>query len=384
MGDAGMGSAGMGSGEEGPLRFHCSPGAGCPELALLNDPPAEFDGVPQVFRGYGDPSLESDAAGDLYLSYTYLDVVIVSLNPLVANKGHRTHLAKSEDNGRSFSFVQSMNEVTPMNHPDTGEAGQIQHEVSTLMRQDDGSWQLLWLSYFVPNGNDDGRGDFFYARTAAPSAQALDGTGIRAERVAAGFATAPSFDVEHVLSRELPELSDCAGFTEPALFSEGGRNYIATNCVSFEGTARRLERDRLVLLGETETGYSYLGVLLNRADAVALGGERLEQADLARARDGSLLLTVTPIRAAPPVHLGCIILQVEDLPSARLRRDATGHLLQRAVLSGDGDVVGPGLCTYDALSDTGVIVTLWDVQPPAAVGAPPRVTLSLHATGVHP
>ncbi len=53
----------------GPVQFPCSKDSSCPEVMVAGDPFAEVNTVPDAFRGYGDPSLEYDAAtGTLWMT----------------------------------------------------------------------------------------------------------------------------------------------------------------------------------------------------------------------------------------------------------------------------------------------------------------------------
>jgi len=181
---------------------------------------------------------------------------------------------------------------------------------------------------------------------------------------------------------EMAGLQDCYAVTEPALFRHAGATWLATACLVVEGGARRVDRDRLVLLRQTEDGYELVGTLLDHRDAQRMGADRLEQADLAVARDGSVILTVTPIRdGAQPMHQGCVVVEVEDLARGRVRRDASGAPVQRVTLTADGTGIGPGLCSYDAASETGVLLVITDIDPSTT---PLRFVFSLRATGVHP
>jgi hypothetical protein len=166
------------------------------------------------------------------------------------------------------------------------------------------------------------------------------------------------------------------------LFAEDGQVSLAASCIVFWLGTRRAERERLLLWRDTGEGWTHAGALLDAADARALGGDRVEQADLARARDGSLLLFVTPIREGEdPAHQGCVVLEVEDLAGARIRRNGDGSPRVRAVLSADGNGLGPGMCTYDAASETGVllVITRFDLA-----SDPPDLLFSLRRTGFHP
>ena len=61
----------------GPITFHCSKDASCPEVMIVSDPHSEVNSAPDPFRGYGDPSLEYDATtGTLWLAYSWLNTQV--------------------------------------------------------------------------------------------------------------------------------------------------------------------------------------------------------------------------------------------------------------------------------------------------------------------
>ena len=137
-----------------PIRFHCAKDNSCPEVMVVGDPFAETNTVPDGFRGYGDPSLEYDATTSiLWMAYSWLNVQISNPGPpVVFDLGVRTHLARSDDNGATFTFVRAVNDMAVEAHPDTGVMGWSTREVPTLVKEPAGSWQLLWLKYFNPFG----------------------------------------------------------------------------------------------------------------------------------------------------------------------------------------------------------------------------------------
>ncbi|MFH0899111.1 MAG: hypothetical protein V2A73_00635 [Pseudomonadota bacterium] len=139
---------------------------------------------------------------------------------------------------------------------------------------------------------------------------------------------------------------------------------------------------RLVLLEEQQNAWRFVGALLTGADSAAFGVDTLEQVDLFRSRDDSLLMLVTPIRkSSDPMHQGCLVLEVADLATAAVRRDDSGVPVVRMRLSGEGNLLGPGLCTYDASYDGGILMVLTKYD---LVSIPPDIVLSLRATGMHP
>ena len=362
----------------GTPTFHCAWDASCPEIAVAGDPPATLGGGPAPFRGYGDPSLELDPeTGELWMAYSWLDVNVSDPGPPpVIDFGVRTHLAKSVDGGATFQFVREVNATSLIQHPDSGADGWSIHEVPTITRKPDGTWEALWLTYFDSVGGAIGSGhlDFYYTKSTAA---APDGLGDSVVPWIRGSLTSPSFGAVHNLSA-MPQLAGCTTFTEPSLITRGGETYLATNCVVFIAGVRRPDLERLVLLREDGGGYDYIGELLDHDDAVDNGGERIEQADLVVAQNGAVLLIGTPIQAATPNHLGCVVFEVTDPDTASVRRDGSGTAVKVMEITGDDPLLGAGLCTYNAESATGVVMVLHDQDPPT------EVVFSMRATGQHP
>lgn len=365
----------------GPIQFHCAKDNTCPELLVAGDPFAETSGVPDRFRGYGDPSLEYDAAsGMLWMAYSWLNVQISDPGPpVVFDLGVRTHLATSDDHGVTFTFVRSINEMMMEAHPDSGVMGWSVHEVPTLAKEPSGLWQLLWFKYFNPFGTAAGvdeRQEFLYWRTTAAAPSLL---GDNSEIWATWLATSPSWGAP-IDMNAIPQLADCLLLTEPGLFAFNGETYLASSCLVADGAGRRPDLERLVLLRQTAGGYSYVGNILDAQDASDLGADTVEQADIAFARDGSVILIVTPIVLnADPSHQGCIVYEFADFANATLVRDGSGRAIPRAVITADGNGLGPGLCSYDADSETGVLLVITTITQNGT-----DIEFSLRNTGIHP
>jgi hypothetical protein len=336
-----------------PVMFHCAKDATCPPVTIGGDPIST-----DAFHGLGDPSLERDVDGTLWLAYSWLDE-----QPLGTATIHavRTHLAKSTDGGATWTFVRAVNAAAPA----PNNVALVIHEVSSIARRPDGAWHHTWLTYGQPAS---GQGvQYHYQRTIGATPEALGDT---IDPWLRGPATTLATQLD---SSMIPGAEACAVFTEPALFTHGGASYLATTCI-VDGTAAK---QRMVLLRENGAALAYVGELLTPADALELGGTRVEQIDLSVAKDGTVIALVTPIAdTLMPPHRGCVALEVQDIATAKLRRDAQGKLVKRAVITADGNGIGPGLCTYDKDSSTGVLIDIVTV-------AGENVEFSLRATGVH-
>jgi len=365
----------------GPVTFHCSKDASCPEIVIAGDPFAEVNMQPDAFRGYADPSLEFDSAtGTLWMSYSWLNVDISDVGPpVVFDLGVRTHLASSDDNGASFTFVRSVNETEMEAHPDTGVMGWSVHEVSTLVQEASGSWQILWFKYFNPFGTVvgiDERQEFLFWRTTANSPEQLgDVSQVWAKALATSVSWLAPIDLNDIV-----QLNDCAALTEPALFLFNNETFLAASCLVADATGRRIDLERLVLLRQEANGYSFVANLLDAQDAADLGVDVIQQADISVARDGSIIMIVTPIiLGADPSHQGCIVFEFSDFATGALLRDGNGVATPRTIITADGNSLGPGLCAYDANSETGVMLVITTVTNNGT-----DVEFSLRATGIHP
>jgi hypothetical protein len=356
--------------------FHCSKDIACPEILISGDPHSGDN-----FRGYGDPSLEFDqSTNTLWLSYSWLNILIDDVGPPVSfDLGVATHLAKSIDGGKTFNFVRSVNQPQMESHPDTGGQGWSIHEVSTIAKQPDGEWQLLWLKYFEPFGTVAGvdqRQEFLYWKTTANSPEALgDNSQVWAKTVAASNSWNAPIDFNTI-----PGLTDCTVLTEPDLFSFKDQVYLASSCLIVDSNGRRTDLERMVLLRQTADSYEFIGNILDAGDATRLGVDVIQQADISIAKDGSLILLATPINlGGNPDHQGCIVFEFDDLSKGTLKRDNTGAALPRAIITAEGNGLGPGLCSYDANSETGILLVITSFTQNDT-----DIEFSLRATGVHP
>ncbi|MFO0712107.1 MAG: sialidase family protein [Sandaracinus sp.] len=369
--DAGAGTHDAGTLDAGGTpSVHCALDPSCPELTIEGDPPAV-----SPFRGYGDPSLERDpTTGALWLSYSWLEAQVVGTAD--ADLTVVTHLARSDDAGRTFTFVRAINATEVVDSPSGTGRGWWFHEVSTLARGAD-DWRLVTLDYLDPVGAGE-RAYLHFARTTAAEPTGL---GDATERWLGVSSSLAPLTVRHDVA-SIAGLEDCAVLTEPALLHHEGTDYVAASCVVVDASGRHPERERIELLRETSDGLVRVGPLFDAADAAGLGVDRLEQLDLSIARDGTPIAIVTPIvDGGDPMHRGCVAYELEDLASARVRRDADGHAIPRVRITADGTVFGPGLCTYDAASESGVLLVITDFDLSIS---PPRLRFSLRATGIHP
>ena len=373
-----------------PVRLDCrADSPDCPELTIQGDPHFRLPGLGwSPFRGYGDPSLRRDpASGRLWLTYSYL-----SLHPRPAPElGVSIHLASSDDGGATWRFerrlAESGGELDPA---PPGGPGVSVHEVSSLAPlagDGGGRWFAMHLRYFQPFGAAGRRPASFHFRLSRSGTPRGLYRG-RQARLGGPF-TAAAWQIDLDLSTLHPDLSRCTVWTEPALYGLDGALYLVAQCLVIDpATGARRPQEEFLGVFSTDgrgplgrLGWAWRGRLTDRRDARALGGQVLTQPDVARARDGSLLLLVTPKSlAGGGRHRGCRALRLESLDPPRLARDAAGRPRVRAdIRSSDSTGLGPGLCAYDAASSTGVLFVRTEIDLSL-----PDIAFRLHATGVHP
>lgn len=368
----------------GVSKTDCGKPRECQEFSIDGDPLALLPNKSLApFRGYADPSLRYNVdTGELWMSYSWLSVGFQkswSKKKPVIDFIVTNHLAKSTDRGQSFKFVKKLNSNFEATHANTGEKGWMTHEVSAIGRNARGNWEAMWIDYLDPFGPKK-HGPAVLSHSTARSPERL---GDNSRVLIRGKASPPINGAKYNLS-EQAALKNCMTFMEPTIFSYNGDDYLAANCVIFKGFfkgSRRSDLEKLWLFKKTTEGYKYIGFLLDYEDAKTFGGERMEQAELALSRDGKILLFATP-QTEGAVHYGCYALEVESLDPPRMKRKPDGSLVVRHYFTdGASKPNGPGACTYDPMSETGVIIVRRDFD---LKKRPPRLSFSLMATGVHP
>ncbi|MFQ5407416.1 MAG: sialidase family protein [Anaerolineales bacterium] len=371
----------------------------CPEVAIAGDPPAMLpNGAPSPTRGYGDPALRADAeTGRLWLLYSSIGVHVAAADggPMI-DPSISTHLAYSDDNGVSWTFERPVWPSQAETYPaSAAPEGYSIHEVSTLApfgAEAAQGWYAAHLRYWLPRGGGmpGRRADSMHLRlTSAPTATGL---GDGPEIALGGPLTAPGWESALSLSTLHPDLNGCDLWTEPALFAQDAQLYLLAQCIAFDKTAdpwRRTPAAEFIGLFAAEGGgdvqaldWRWVGKLTDAADAAALDADVLTQADLAPARDGALLLILTPKTLDPDRHHGCRVLEVSALDPPALARDESGALRVRADIRASDSADAPhgqGLCTYAPESETGVLIVRVEEDPSV-----PEVVWRMHATGVHP
>ncbi len=350
----------------------------CPELAIMGDSPSG-----EAFTGFADPTIRRDGAR-LWLAYssahtTPADVIDV-------------RLAHSDDEGATWQFDTVLWPTVQVTNPITNTANYTSSEVANLATDGAGTWYGIRATYLV---------DPAKAQYAQPG---TSGMTITTASSPSGLATAPSALLGSTLTNAKmnpavdlhalsPALAHCDLFNEPALIVRGGTLYLLAQCLSYNGLTYDPSSDFYAVFATQPSGapatwtWRYAGAFGTHADAEALDGHTYwVQLDIATALDGTLLAIVTPSEFdtadVVDIHFGCRAIELAALDPPVLARDATGAPVLRASVTASDlaqpDGYGPGACSYDPSSTTGILL----VRRTGLVIGESIGVFTLHRTGV--
>jgi hypothetical protein len=282
-------------------------------------------------NGIFDPSVEYDGAGTTgWLAYSSVYGDVTPWGPHV-----ETHLARSDDRGASWSFVQVVNPSTVGTLTLPGQAdldGVWNAEVASLVHDPDEpgrEWKVF--AHRIFRKSEDG----FVGEQNVPShswialRSASDPAGPwSAERAllsSGPLPPAPYDTVEVAINALDPSLADLLVYSEPGAFYRDGVLYLSLTGLTLDGP------DRIVLLASDDHGDSWRFVSspLSNADAPALGWESFDGSAIA-AEGGRVFLLVSP--GTPSLlHDGTLVLEFEDLAAGRLVREGGVPVLHKHV-----------------------------------------------------
>ncbi len=362
--------------KEPPLQrvLDCSVNLNCEEIQVIGHPFSKrADGGTSFFRGYADPDLEYDpVTNQIWMAYSWLQ----NLNPLARKKlvgGVESHLARLR--GGRFEHVKVLKR-NQRGRSSKGKPGWFNHEVTSLVRRSNGRWEAMWLSYHKGEEGKAYEGGPFLTQTLGQGPRDL---GARSVPLLAGKATAASYGARYRLS-DIPQVSKCQMFTEPAHLVYQGQLYLGVNCMRFGLFGRIPKEERFVLFREKGGRYEFVADVLTYRDAQNFyGAERMEQVDFFVKRNGAVGMVVTPMKKH--MHLGCHFMEFSDFAQGRLKRDTRGvPVVDLIIKDKKSKPAGNGACTYHRKYDGGVMIVRRVLPPVSRTG----VTFTMYKTGIHP
>lgn len=364
--------------------------ATCPELTVAGDSYDMANGARSAFSGYADPSLTSDAAGTLWMAYSWPHLRDTVGGGQVA--AIDTHLARSSDGGESWQFEQTLWATTAgrFSHPD-GELGGVDlFETPSIHYAASVTGPARWFgarwAYFV--GQNGRAGSSLRVQLLAASTPA-------------GLATAPvvtlgsrdlnaQYPAEVKLHQLAAEVSDCQFWGEPGLYSQSGRLYVQLRCLRIGQTGLSIPTSNLYLFSadparlSDQSSWQFHGKLAGADEGALFGGTGVNQGDIVELRDGKLGLIASPqFDSSGNSDLsnskGCAIFEIGSLQSGRLARRADGRPVVRAFISSLAlEPLGPGACAYHPSLSSGIL-QVKRVAPPGG-----GLQASIRRTGIHP
>jgi hypothetical protein len=282
-------------------------------------------------NGIFDPSVEYDGAGTTgWLAYSSVYGNVTPWGPHV-----ETHLARSDDRGASWSFVQVVNASTAGTLIRPGREnldGVWNAEVASLVHDPDDpghEWKVFAHRIFRKSedgftGEQNVPSHSWIALRSAPD-PAGPWTAERALLSSGPLPPAPYNTVEVAINALDPSLADLLVYSEPGAFYRDGVLYLSLTGLTLDGA------DRIVLLASDDHGDSWRFVSspLSNADAPPLGWESFDGSAIA-AEEGRVFLLVTP--GVPSLlHDGTLVLEFEDLAAGRLVREGGVPVVRKHV-----------------------------------------------------
>ncbi len=305
--------------------------------------------------GLADTSLWYPAdAGVGYLAYSAAAQLPGGYNLV------RTRLAVSDDHGVTWTWATEVNAVTAVSFQttdlttcDAGTcSGYVVHEVPALIDDaadpDPARRYKLFTHSYVETANRHNYNVGYIGLWAAADPRGPWST----ERRVLEWSSTSSFSSPDsgFNIRLAPALTRCVALSEPGALVWRGSIYLTTSCVTVEpdGTHQRIVLFRSDTHAST---FQFVGTLLDGADARCLGSDKPEVSGSSLTMAGGRpFLLASPqgtvaIPAGKEAYLGCAAIEIADLATATLVRDAQGAVVPSVrVLSSDRRPLGP--CTF--------------------------------------
>ncbi len=287
-------------------------------------------------KGVFDPTVEYKDPSLGYLVYSGLEHRPENIQYHNIEFIH-THLAKSTDNGKTWTFVKRLTEsvsgtveapffAKALNLDSNTIEGEWHNEVPTLVYVPDDvgkEWKLFWHKYFskdMPAGEERPRivSHSWIMMKEASAPEELD----EAEEIKL-FGTSFSPGAKHNFESESGRINPSAvitAYTEPGSLYWNNKLYIVLSY--FEGSR---ESHRLILISSSDYGktWDYLGVLLDGNDAKSLDKDYFNFWGAALAEEeGRLFLLVPPIiKSKKESYRGTFVFEFDDIDKALLKRE---------------------------------------------------------------
>lgn len=300
-------------------------------------------------NGIFDASLEYGDDGVGWMAYSSIEIP----------KFIETHIAKSTNHGKTWTFVTAPNTSTAAKLEISGKKveGVWRYETPSLLfdpaDKPDRRWKLFTNHYpvikpFEPTDRRMSEGTITVQYSASPS------NGWSSPVCVVGPFAACQIDV----AKAAPSLADVKFMTEPSTIVENGIIYMSLDVGTTHSGMGDWEHYRVILLASKDHGknWHYVGTLLNHNDAMRFKYLVFTGTSLVREKD-KLYLFATPSGATHKAnrdHDGTMIMELADIQQAKVARDKTGTPV--IVKRMDVTKQSGGLADYDEQNTVGGIV----------------------------
>lgn len=312
-------------------------------------------------NGLFDPSMEYGPDGIGWLAYSAVFGDASPFGPYV-----ETHVAKSLDSGETWSYAAKIN---------TSIAGEFRfpngnlvkgiwnHEVSTLLYDagDPGKeWKLFSHRLLFMDKRKKGQDP-----NAIPSSTIIyrhaphpTGPWSKMTHLFHGKALPAEYtkDVRINLNALHSDLRKYLVFSELGSVVVDGTIYLSVTGLKIDGA------DKVFLLASDDHAetWRYIGVLLDRSDARALGYHSFDGSGLVKIKDRHYMFAA-PMSGGrePTAYNGTMVFEFEDISKARLKRDNKGVVMAEYYIGPDPAIWsgnGGGTADYDEQNTAGGIV----------------------------
>lgn len=320
---------------------------------IIDEPYEKIDIINgEVNNGRGDPSLEYSPDGMGWLTYTSVDV---------ENSILITHLAKSNDKGKTWEFVKVINQ--PLPDIIDGVEGNWVHETTSIVYDPDDAgkeWKIFWFRYFRAEAIAGGQGEHTWLNSWIAYKYASNPEGEWSEEI-------PVFGMGNFKNKGVdlaglhPDLEDLVFFYEIGSLYKDGTLYLSLEgSVSPTGLGE-WEKRKIILVSTIDHGntWRYIGTLIDYYDAQDAGYLTYTASSLAEENNRLFLLASPSGKLSDPLdpeghHDGTDIFEFEDIANAKLKRDNNGKLI--LIKHIDDNLEKGGQADYDEQNTYGGIV----------------------------
>mgnify|MGYP003747892321 CR=1 FL=1 len=342
-------------------------GIDCPAITVTGDPPS----ATPTWQGYADPSVLRDPLDPsrYHLAYTHLEGrLATSANGQPVGVPHTsTHLARSTDGGRTWSFEAVLWDAPLAPDPEgLGPASYLGSETPSVVAEAQGPsvrWYGARLAYFLEpvSAYRPRYASSWTIRVSAATGGSPAALATAPEAALGTRTTSAAYGSAVDLTALSPSLAGCGFWNNPTLALDAGRLFLLAECMEFDGQQVSDVRSRLVVFSTTPSGppgswsWRYDGVLADRSTAVELGAARVVSANVSRTEGGRWMLLLSLHSGSGVVNQGCTGVELAGLaPPALARRDGQPVVIARVTNQSTPNWY-TGACGHAAGSATGII-----------------------------